>query len=214
MNPGLRRLSLVQFQKPRSLAAWSGIAAWVALVGSGFAVLAEYASTPGEVGSVPTSRPVAASTVGPEVLLFAHPRCPCTRASLLELIRLVRENDATATVVFWQPATEAENLPEWRQSETIRLAEGEPKICVRFDAGGSLTKQYGVVTSGHCLAYDRHGDLRFSGGLTPGRGHEGLTTSQQQLAKLLSGNVTNSQVSFPVFGCRIAPASSGSDAKL
>ena len=68
--------------------------AWAAVVSGGFAVLMRYKSTPGEAHRPPAqwpreSRLQRASGQRATLVLFAHPECPCTRASVTELARLV-----------------------------------------------------------------------------------------------------------------------------
>ena len=67
---------------------------WAAAVSGGFAVLMRYKSTPGEAHRPPAqwpreSRLQRASGQRATLVLFAHPECPCTRASVTELARLV-----------------------------------------------------------------------------------------------------------------------------
>ncbi len=41
------------------------------------------------------------------------------------------------------------------------------------DPGGAEARRFGAMTSGLVLFFDGRGALRFRGGVTPGRGHEG-----------------------------------------
>src|SRR5207245_3540543 len=73
---------------------WIAAAAWLAAVAGGFAILWKYKSTPAAEGALareqwPAASAVARGTSRPTLLLFAHPRCTCTRASLAELARMM-----------------------------------------------------------------------------------------------------------------------------
>lgn len=85
-------------------------AAWLLLAGFGFSSLWSYASAPGVAASAPTSWPlgtcVARDPDRATLVMLAHPRCPCTRASLRELDLLMAQcaGELSAHVVFYRPA--------------------------------------------------------------------------------------------------------------
>lgn len=62
---------------------------WLGVAGIGLSRLWEYGATPGEAGFSPWSWPVESRIERnvnlPTLLMFAHPHCPCTRASIGEL---------------------------------------------------------------------------------------------------------------------------------
>ena len=68
------------------------IAGWALLLTFGFGALWRYELSPGEQADAPRGWPGASAVVPPEgkptVVMFAHPRCPCTRASLGELSKI------------------------------------------------------------------------------------------------------------------------------
>jgi len=47
-------------------------------------------------------------------------------------------------------------------------------VTIISDESGTLSDQFGAMTSGQTFAFDRAGRLRFSGGITASRGHEGV----------------------------------------
>src|SRR4051812_18830224 len=68
-------------------------ALWLAVLIGGAGGLWSYANRPGIQADAPLRWP-GASAIRPEpgrptLLVFAHPRCPCTRASIEELSRLL-----------------------------------------------------------------------------------------------------------------------------
>src|SRR6185503_6457458 len=77
---------------------------WGMAAVAGSVLLWSYKLAPGAVGAVPPTWPAASSlprTAGrATVVLFAHPRCPCTRASLAELGALTEELGPEVDVVI------------------------------------------------------------------------------------------------------------------
>ncbi|MFG0318334.1 MAG: hypothetical protein ACF8XB_13745 [Planctomycetota bacterium JB042] len=185
------------------------IVAWGALVAAGFAALGAYQHRPGAIGAVPRLWPAGVESLrsdrGPTVLLFAHPRCPCTRATLEGLDRLVArapEGPFRLVVVFFRPDGADEGT--WR-TDLVEHAERIPGAEVRTDAGGVLARRFGARTSGQVVAYDEEGQLRFCGGLTPSRGHAGDCAGTDAILRLLRG--ADPQVPpAPVYGCDLLGA--------
>src|SRR5688572_17630282 len=71
------------------------IAAWAVGVGAGIWVLWAYANRPGPAGAAAASWP-ADSALRPDpsrptMIMFIHPECPCSRASIEELNRLLAQ---------------------------------------------------------------------------------------------------------------------------
>src|SRR5882724_1733252 len=116
--------------------------------------------------------------------MFAHPRCPCTRATLgeLELVMARCEGLLNAHVVFIRPDSTTEDWPRtglWRRAAAIR------GVTVHSDDAGLEARRFGVETSGHTLLYDRRGHLLFQGGITAARGHSGDNPGRSALVALL-----------------------------
>src|SRR5438105_15392716 len=82
--------------------------AWGVLVACGFVALARYKSIAGEMAPAPVRWPEGTRLVRagdrPTLVMFAHPRCACTRASIAELNRLASERSFDTLVVFLSPA--------------------------------------------------------------------------------------------------------------
>src|SRR5215467_4910724 len=64
-------------------------ALWISLVGFGMSVLWRYSNTPGQAatppGDWPAGVPVQPAKGRSTLVMFAHPHCPCSRASIGEL---------------------------------------------------------------------------------------------------------------------------------
>lgn len=134
------------------------------------------------------------------LILFLHPRCPCSRASVRELDRILASESQRVftTVVFTCPPGSTADFhlgTLWESVERI------PHIQVVVDHEGSLARSHGAATSGHAFLYDSNGVLAFEGGITSARGHEGDNTFAAQLKSCLQEPPSSSLISTPVFGC-------------
>jgi len=133
------------------------------------------------------------------LLVFAHPRCPCTRATLAELGKLMthQQGQVSVTVLFVTPRDPGAG---WGPNGLWAAAEAIPGVRARADAGGEEAARFGAATSGQAALYGRDGALRFSGGITGSRGHEGDNPGLSALTEALGpagGRGTNA----PVYGC-------------
>src|SRR5829696_1264540 len=110
----------------------------------GFYLLWVYAGSPGQAGAVAETWPadVPPDATRPTLILFAHPRCPCTRASVEQLARLTAKHPGafTVQVVFWTPA---DAPAAWAETDLWRSAAAVPGVTVRADAGGREARKYG-----------------------------------------------------------------------
>ena len=135
------------------------------------------------------------------LVLFAHPHCPCTRASLHELEGLLKgtRNRVSVTVVFTIP----DGVPaDWEQGDLWNSATSIPGLRVIRDQGGREAQRFAVKGSGHVLLYTPSGRLLFSGGITESRGHEGDSVGRSAVVSfILNGHASVSQT--PVFGCSL-----------
>src|SRR4051812_44154376 len=96
--------------RPRPWFLLSLLAAlWAAGVSAGFFLLDRYAAAPGEGGQPPPSWPrgsrIPLATDRPTLVLFAHPKCPCTRATIGELAAVMTHarDRLSARVLFYKP---------------------------------------------------------------------------------------------------------------
>lgn len=177
---------------------------WFGAVGASLGALASYTYTPGAPAAEAPERWPEASALprDPEratLLLFAHPGCPCSRASLTELAALLREVGPAvqATVVFMHVAAGA-----LEKASSLRIQAAEiPGVRVFDDAQGTEARRFDARTSGQTLLYDRSGARLFAGGLTMARGHVGKSIGHAQIIALLAGAQTSGTAK--VFGCSL-----------
>ena len=182
------------------------IVAWGAAVLFGMHSLMQYQMTPGaEAQSAPAKWPAAVSfshnAARPTLVMTLHPRCPCSRASLHELAELMARSAGRldARILFVQPA----NAPaDWYEGDLWRLAKAIPNVAVSVDKDGRDAAAFGASTSGQVMVYDAAGVVRFSGGITDGRGHEGDNAGLQAILDLVrTGKST--VATTPVYGCSL-----------
>jgi hypothetical protein len=181
----------------------AGLAAWLLAVGAGLSMLSAYAGTPGPPATAAATWPAAASvardTRTPVLLLFLHPHCPCSRATVGELARLLAVAQApVATYAFFYRPADAE--AGWERTDLWDSAAAIPGVHVISDERGAQARMFGAFVSGQALLYSASGSLLFSGGITGARGHEGDNPGRTVLTSMLTGQRT-APAHTPVFGC-------------
>ncbi len=180
-----------------------GLAAWLAAVGMGFWGLALYETRPGTEATAPQAWParsgLARDPDRPTLVLFLHPHCPCSRASLGELEEVLHRHpeDLRTFVLVCKPS----GVPQgWDQSATREQAAALRGVRLRVDDEDRERLLFGAQTSGQVLLFDRTGCLRYSGGITPARGRQGDNPGRAAVEALLRGE-TPAAARGPVFGC-------------
>jgi len=187
------------------------VVAWLATVSAGMWTLLIYAGTPGNSGEPPESWPadsvIPPPTDRPVLLLMAHPRCSCTRATLGELARLMARcgDRVRAHVLFLRPT----GVPaDWWKTDLWDSAAAIPDVDVTIDNDGAESRRFRVATSGHILLYGPDGGLLFSGGITPARGHEGENSGLDGLEHAIEQRTREVAQSL-VFGCALSTPVAG-----
>jgi hypothetical protein len=180
-------------------------ALWLVAAGAGFVVILNYQSGSGPAGITPQHWPLGAQIVldhnRDTLIMFAHPQCPCTRASLEELNRLLARSQGrvAAQVLFFKPG----KFPsDWTRTDLWRNAAAIPGVTVHEDLDGAQARVFGAETSGYVLLYDTRGQLLFKGGITGSRGHAGDNAGEDAIVSLLTerdASVKQTQV----YGCSL-----------
>jgi hypothetical protein len=146
------------------------ISLWLGAVGIGMASLWAYTMAPGQSaaapGRWPADSPLPRASGQAALVLLAHPQCPCSRASVHELSRLMAraQGRLAAYVLFFLPQGYDE---AWAKTDLWSSAAAIPGVSVRLDPAGSEARRFGALTSGQVLLYSTEGDLLFSGGSRP-----------------------------------------------
>lgn len=184
---------------------------WIFVVICGLTVLLNYETLPGpnpdQLAHWPTDSKLRRSTNRPLVIMFVHPHCPCTRASVSELEQIVsicHELAEFQVVVF--DSEEADS--NWRASQIVETVSSIPGVNVYWDKHGREAIRFNIKTSGHVVLYDSEEKLKFSGGITGSRGHAGSNTGRSRLVSWLRLNPEDraNQIGLlesPVFGCAL-----------
>jgi hypothetical protein len=191
--------------KQRRMATAIAGLAWLGIVITGTIFMVAYSSTPGESGTPPTHWPEASSIrldrQHPTLVMFLHPHCPCSRATVSELALLMANCDGriNAHVFFLQPA---EMPADWHETDTWRETKRIPGVLVHQDDDGREARLFNAETSGDTALYDPHGNLLFHGGITIARGHSGDNPGRDAIQDLIFGKTTL-QTNTPAFGCSL-----------
>lgn len=205
-------------QRSRRIVAIALVGFSVTTTLAGLTTLVAFDNTPGAPSSPlvtwPRTTRLHHEARRPELLVFAHPYCACTSATISELATLFasgRKKAAPAiTFVVYRPGTR----PGWSWKSLNERASLLPNNEFFWDDAGREARRFGATTSGMVLLYDARGSLRFAGGITGSRGHEGdnygldalraalATTSQD--GSLQAGPIARSRV----FGCALGSVES------
>jgi hypothetical protein len=180
-------------------------ALWLFAMVAGIVMVLDYENASGSAGSAPpqwisgTSIPLDPNR--DTLIMFAHPRCPCTRATLGELNRLLAQSGGhiVAHVLFFRPP----NYPaDWTHTELWRTAAAIPSVTVQDDMNDAVARKFGAETSGYVLFYNPQGQLLFRGGITDSRGHAGDNAGESAIISLALGKPA-AVTQTPVYGCSL-----------
>jgi len=178
---------------------------WLAAVLGGTLFLARYSNSAGQAGEPPDRWPessnVPHNAARPTLVMFVHPHCPCSRASVGELALLMARchDRLEAHVFFLRPA----RMPlEWAQTDLWREAARIPGVVVHRDDDGREARCFAASTSGATALYDLSGQLLFHGGITAARGHSGDNAGRAAIQSLVLEQSVGRSCT-PVFGCSL-----------
>jgi hypothetical protein len=179
---------------------------WIAGTACGYVAMWKFQHKAGEDAVAPVTWPASSrlsrAPNAPTVVMFAHPRCPCTRASVAELRALLGTNHGAAVktyVLVFKPHDFADG---WEKTDVWRNAASIPGVTVLSDVDGREAARLGARTSGQTLVYNAGGQLVFSGGITALRGEVGDNRGTQSVAAIVEGHAPVTAAT-PVFGCAI-----------
>jgi hypothetical protein len=179
--------------------------AWLLAISGGMGILYAHQAASGDPAEAPRNWPsesrVARDPLRHTLVMLAHPRCPCTRASIDELAMLMSRLSGrlSARVVFIKPnASDA----QWESSSLVASAARIPGVTVIVDEGGREATRFGSRTSGQVLLYGVGGELEFAGGITPARAHMGDNAGFDRVVSLVTRSGSDQRAS-KVFGCAL-----------
>lgn len=189
----------------RGAALWTAVGAWVLLLVFALGGLAAHAERAGETGRPAAAWPAASGLPTrpgqPTVVALLHPECPCSRATVTELAAM----RAQAASPFVLDVVLVGRVVD-RQGAAMQAAVASlGDVHVRDDPAGVEAARFGARTSGLVLVYDAAGALRWAGGITRARGHEGANAGRDAALAAIAG-ARPDVAEHPVFGCALAGA--------
>lgn len=182
------------------------IALWAVVLGAVSLVMINYDFRAGAIAQAPANIALSSSNIKteagkPTLLFFAHPKCPCTRASIEELSKIMAQcKDIVAYgIVVVPPGAGA----DFGQGETIESLRHISDLHVIEDKDGVIADKFGARTSGQTVFYDHDGKLGFNGGITYARGHVGDNEGRTKIVSMVNrpAQACHLMQSTPVFGC-------------
>lgn len=179
---------------------------WSLITGLGLGLLWKYENAAGPAAAAPATWPsdssIPPATDRATLIMLAHPQCPCTRASIGELARLMTQakGRVTAYVIFFKPASSS---TDWEKTDLWQSAASIPGVTAIADNDGTEARRFNAQTSGQTVLYDVDGRLLFSGGITGSRGHSGDNAGRSAIVSLLNTGDTERTETL-VFGCPLS----------
>jgi hypothetical protein len=189
----------------RALVLPAVITVWAVAAVGGICILERYAGAAGNAAnaqpSFPSGSAVSRNNALPRLVMFLHPKCPCSRASVGELNRLMAryQGRVNVTVMMTRPEGAADG---WEHTDLHRAADAIPEVTVRTDVDGHESRRFGAATSGQVFLYSGNGELLFSGGITAARGHNGDNAGRAAIEAILDSLASAGRPqNTAVFGC-------------
>ncbi len=182
------------------------VVAWLLAVGFGFWQVTSYSHRIGAASSTPVVWPTQSHLMRDEnqatLVVFLHPRCPCSEATISELERVVAHCQDRLTIhTVFEKSTVTEPKTSLKS-----MAGRLPGNINYHDESGVEGRNFGATTSGYTLLFDKGGHLLFNGGATSERGHAGDNLGSSLLLAAIRKASSSSSLSVnpantPVFGC-------------
>lgn len=185
-----------------------GIVLWLGAIAFGMSKLIKYSMKEGASSRVVQNWPghtqLQRSPSRLTLVLALHPFCPCSMATLAELNKIIAKasNHLSIKVLFIRSIFGEKEKVKEESSPLLKELKTLPGIEIIMDKEGREARLFGFTTSGHTALFSPGGKTLFTGGITPGRGHQG--TSDGEIAILdfaLRGKSSIHQAK--VFGCSL-----------
>lgn len=204
---------MIKTSRIRRIFVWSAIGAWLAIIAAGSYILMKYEYTPSGRNSSIMRLPVDTKLKLSEPLslvMFLHPDCPCSAASLRNLIQLQKmtQDRYALHLFFYKPSEFPDSWVKtslWETAHTLKSAR------IYVDIAAVEARRFNAVTSGETFMLANDGTLLFTGGLTRGRGVDGKNPGLAYLSQPVN-RLQKTIVKQPIFGCSlISPRKSSRD---
>lgn len=181
------------------------LAVWLISLVVGLKILWNYQTAPG-VQQKKTTRIHSTSLIQlasqqPTLIMFAHPQCPCSKASIIELQGVAQKlrGQVNIKIYFIQPASKDRG---WLESSSWALAKTIPDAQVLADPRGTMAKMFSARVSGETLLYSKEGELLFEGGITPSRGHVGENHGTRSIIEAVQTGLASIKRT-QIYGCNL-----------
>src|SRR2546427_12900141 len=121
------------------------LAIWASVVGFGMSILWRHSTTAGKpaipLAGWPANAPLPLAKGRATLVMFAHPNCPCSRASIGELAVIMARSRGKldARVLFLKPANEAS---AWVRTDLWRTAQSIPGVQAIEDPDGAFALRF------------------------------------------------------------------------
>lgn len=185
---------------------------WLAGLLVAIGAMSVYKTTPPaevqpSIESWPTASRLVRDGTTPTLVMFAHPYCDCTKASLAVLRDLMPrlEGKVHNYILFAQ----SEGEPVGARSENRIMAESIPGATIVDDEAALEADRFGATTSGQVMLFDTEGRILFTGGIGPLPHYTGETPMVHSLVAAIEsisgGGPMGARVQMPnaVFGCSL-----------
>ena len=189
-------------RESRRLAAGAGIT-WLTALALGMFLLNRYQMTPGPASTAaphwPGGSDIALASDRDALVMFLHPHCACSSASVEELNRLVARSPNVLIQVFMFQANDADNVTDTPLGQNVHM----PGVVVK-PIETVCWQRARLCTSGQAYLYNRSGRLLFDGGITGSRGHAGDNAGLDALLNRICRereSATDSTARTQRFGC-------------
>lgn len=176
---------------------------WLAVIGCGFAIILDHefkaSSKATQIRHWPPNTKLTLDSELDTLLIFIHPHCPCSRASLAELNRLLTSfhHKLNTIVLFSKPDGKDDS---WVKGDLWNQAQRLPNTQVYLDDNNTESQKFITNTSGEILLFRKDGILIYHGGITASRGHEGDNKGKSLISKYLkTGKIPKEE--GEAFGC-------------
>jgi len=180
---------------------------WLAVAVTGWYGISAYGfkgdpqATTDIVPQWPADSTIVRLTERPTLVLFLHPKFPCSRATVGELERLsvLAPSDALPDICVVAAAPHSTG-DLWWSSPFLARAARLPNARLVRDLGGVETALFGARISGTVLLFDPAGNRLYAGGVTMSRGHADDNVGLQAVTSLLVDHDADVP-SIPPLGC-------------
>ncbi|MBP9093345.1 hypothetical protein KBI23_20155 [bacterium] len=179
---------------------------WAVLVLLGYGSMVFYSTAPAKsavtVGKYPSSSSLSKGD-GLTLIIFLHPQCPCSIATVSELEGLLARSSLSSRLKVYAVVSSPVGCSQtFVKGAVIDSLSAVKNVQVFIDNDDVESQRFGAKTSGQTLLFDSDGKCLFRGGITAARGEVGANAGVDALRHYLSGGryLINKT---PVFGCSL-----------